>query len=47
MSPEAGTQIFVDTFFARQPIFEADNHVFGYELLYRRSPLDKSANFSD
>jgi EAL and modified HD-GYP domain-containing signal transduction protein len=47
MSPEAGTQIFVDTFFARQPIFEADNHVFGYELLYRRSPLDKSANFTD
>ena len=47
MSMEAGTQIYIDTFFARQPIFDADKHVYGYELLYRKSPLEKSANFSD
>jgi len=47
MSMEAGTQIYVDTFFARQPIFDTSNKVYGYELLYRKSPLEKSANFSD
>jgi EAL and modified HD-GYP domain-containing signal transduction protein len=47
MSTDLETQIYVDTFFARQPIFDADKHVFGYELLYRKSPLEKSANFSD
>ncbi|WP_243358198.1 EAL and HDOD domain-containing protein [Fundidesulfovibrio terrae] len=47
MSTDTGTQIYVDTFFARQPVFDADKHVFGYELLYRKSPLEKSANFSD
>jgi len=47
MAIDTGTQIYIDTFFARQPIFDAGKHVFGYELLYRRSPLEKSANFSD
>lgn len=47
MDSQAGTQIYVDTFFARQPVFDAEKHVYGYELLYRKSPLEKSANFSD
>lgn len=47
MTMEAGTQIYVDTFFARQPIFDASNQVFGYELLYRKSPLGTTADFSD
>jgi EAL and modified HD-GYP domain-containing signal transduction protein len=47
MTTVAGTQIYVDTFFARQPIFDAGNNVFGYELLYRKTPLERSANFTD
>lgn len=47
MANQAGSQIYVDTFFARQPVFDAQKNVWGYELLYRRSPLEKSANFSD
>lgn len=47
MSMDAGTQFYVDTFFARQPVFDSQKNVFGYELLYRNSPLEKSANFSD
>jgi EAL and modified HD-GYP domain-containing signal transduction protein len=47
MSTDGGSQIYVDTFFARQPIFDGAKRVFGYELLYRKSPLDKAANFSD
>lgn len=47
MSMDGAPQNYVDTFFARQPIFDAEKRVFGYELLYRKSPLEKSANFSD
>lgn len=44
---DGASQNYVDTFFARQPIFDAEKRVFGYELLYRKSPLEKSANFTD
>ncbi|MBI4805777.1 MAG: HDOD domain-containing protein [Desulfovibrio sp.] len=47
MSMDAGSQFYVDTFFARQPVFDSKKNVYGYELLYRKSPLDRSANFSD
>ena len=47
MSMDAGSQFYVDTFFARQPVFDGKKNVYGYELLYRNSPLDRSANFSD
>jgi len=47
MSQEVGNQIYIDTFFARQPIFDAKKKVFGYQLLYRQGPLDKTANFTD
>ncbi|MFP5240189.1 MAG: EAL and HDOD domain-containing protein [Acidobacteriota bacterium] len=47
MPTESSTQIYVDTFFARQPIFDAEKNVYGYELLYRNSPLEQSANFTD
>ncbi len=47
MSQDTGNQIYIDTFFARQPIFDAKKHVYGYELLYRQGPLDKTANFTD
>ncbi|MFP5220735.1 MAG: EAL and HDOD domain-containing protein [Acidobacteriota bacterium] len=47
MPMDGASQNYVDTFFARQPIFDAEKRVFGYELLYRKSPLEKSANFSD
>jgi len=39
--------IYVDTFFARQPIFSARKTVWGYELLYRGSPEDTYASFDD
>lgn len=39
--------IYIDTFFARQPIFSARKSVWGYELLYRGSPDDTYASFDD
>lgn len=39
--------IYIDTFFARQPIFSARKSVWGYELLYRSSPEDTYASFDD
>lgn len=39
--------IYIDTFFARQPIFSARKTVWGYELLYRGSPEDTYASFDD
>ena len=47
MTQEVDNQIYIDTFFARQPIFDAKKQVYGYELLYRQGPLDKTAHFSD
>lgn len=47
MTQEVGNQIYIDTFFARQPIFDAKKKVYGYELLYRQGPLDKTAHFTD
>lgn len=44
---DAQNPIYVDTFFARQPIFGADNSVFGYELLYRGAPGASSADYTD
>ncbi len=38
--------MLVDTFFARQPIFDRSRRVCGYELLYRSGPVDR-AGFSD
>lgn len=48
MTQIAGNQTCIYTFFARQPIFDARKHVFGYELLYRQdaqkanAPLDET-----
>ena len=39
--------IYIDTFFARQPIFSARKTVWGYELLYRGSADDTYASFDD
>lgn len=39
--------IYIETFFARQPIFSARKTVWGYELLYRSSPDDTYAAFDD
>lgn len=39
--------IYTDTFFARQPIFNAKKAVWGYELLYRGSAEDTYASFTD
>ncbi len=39
--------IYIDTFFARQPIFSARKTVWGYELLYRGSLDDTYAAFDD
>ncbi|GAB6036842.1 HDOD domain-containing protein [Fundidesulfovibrio butyratiphilus] len=44
MPGEIERKIYVDTFFARQPIFDAKRKVFGYELLYRR---DANATVAD
>ncbi len=41
------THIYIDTFFARQPIFSARKSVWGYELLYRGSAHDTYASFDD
>lgn len=38
---------YVDTFFARQPIFTGAKAVWGYELLYRGSAEDTTASFDD
>lgn len=38
--------MLVDTFFARQPIFDRSRRVCGYELLYRSGPADR-ASFAD
>jgi c-di-GMP phosphodiesterase len=38
--------VLVDTFFARQPIFDRGRRVCGYELLYRSGPVDR-AGFAD
>jgi c-di-GMP phosphodiesterase len=38
--------VLVDTFFARQPIFDRSRRVCGYELLYRSGPVDR-AGFTD
>ncbi len=40
-------RIYTDTFFARQPIFNAKKAVWGYELLYRGSADDTYASFND
>ncbi len=39
--------LFVPTFIARQPIFDANKDVWGYELLYRHSSDATAAIFSD
>lgn len=38
--------LLVDTYFARQPIFDRSRRVCGYELLYRSGPVDR-AGFTD
>ena len=38
---------FMMTFLARQPIFDSQNKVWGYELLFRGGPEDVAANISD
>jgi len=44
---EDNQPIYINTFFARQPIFNARKTVWGYELFYRGSPDDTSAAFND
>lgn len=43
----SGNDLFVPTFIARQPIFDAQQKIWGYELLYRHSSAATSAIFSD
>jgi EAL and modified HD-GYP domain-containing signal transduction protein len=48
MSDEPGKRAYyIDTFFARQPIFDRDNKVYGYELLYRHNSRAEKAMYSD
>ncbi|GFK93653.1 hypothetical protein NNJEOMEG_01487 [Fundidesulfovibrio magnetotacticus] len=44
---ESAPTLYVDTFFARQPVFRADTSVFGYELLYRSGSEDDTGDYSD
>lgn len=37
----------MDTFVARQPIFDKDNHIYGYELLFRKSKYSQSSGTND
>ncbi|MCA1945292.1 MAG: EAL domain-containing protein, partial [Desulfovibrio sp.] len=46
-SKEGIPPLYVDTFFARQPIFDGDKRVWGYALLYRHSPEATQATFDD
>ncbi|GAB7082236.1 EAL and HDOD domain-containing protein [Megalodesulfovibrio paquesii] len=39
--------LYVDTFFARQPIFDASKNIWGYALLYRHAPDATKATFDD
>jgi len=41
------SELYVSTFFARQPIFAPGNKIWGYELLYRHSPKAEAALFED
>ena len=34
----------MDVYMARQPIFDTDNHVYGYELLYRSNGKQNEYN---
>lgn len=40
-------QLYTDTYFARQPIFDKGKTVWGYELLYRRNAGATKADFDD
>ena len=41
------TPCFLHTYFARQPIFDSRNHVWGYELLFRGGPDAEKADVTD
>ncbi len=47
MAQEEKETLYTDTFFARQPIFNAKKSVWGYELFYRGSREDTNATFAD
>jgi EAL and modified HD-GYP domain-containing signal transduction protein len=47
MSKAENHDLFVPTFIARQPIFDAKQRIWGYELLYRHSSEATAAIFSD
>lgn len=47
MAGDSERKIYIDTFFARQPIFDAKRKVFGYELLYRRDASSTAADIRD
>jgi c-di-GMP phosphodiesterase len=42
-----GASAHTPCFFAKQPIFDPDLHIWGYQLLYRRSEQDQSARLLD
>ena len=46
-SKDGTAALYVDTFFARQPIFDADKNIWGYALLYRHSSDATQARFDD
>lgn len=47
MAADAVQPAFIDTFFARQPIFDPEQRVWGYTLLYRHGPEADAASYSD
>lgn len=48
MTPDtAESPCFLHTYFARQPIFDTHNRVWGYELLFRGGPKAEKAEFTD
>lgn len=47
MSKADSHDLFVPTFIARQPIFDTQQQIWGYELLYRHSSEATAAIFSD
>ena len=47
MAHEPGDEIYIPTVFARQPVFDRAEQVWGYELFYRATPEAEQAVMDD